>query len=220
MSTPTPENGISHGKPAPSKRLTAVGVTAGLLGGGAIGLLMTVPSLTSAASDDAGTVAGAAVVALQDDTDTSTDVATDAVRPEPGERLRELLQTLVDDGTLTSAQADAVTEHLVENRPERDGHRRHRRGAAFDGEVVAGLIGIDVETLRDELHDGASIAEVATENGVDPQTIIDALVDELDGHLDLAVDDGRLTVDEAAERLEVGTERITARVNGERPGRS
>ena len=38
-------------------------------------------------------------------------------------------------------------------------------------------------------------------------------------HLDLAVENGRLTEDEAAERLGEVTERITARVNGERPGR-
>ena len=33
------------------RRATAIGLTAGLLGGGAVGLLVAVPSLTSAASD-------------------------------------------------------------------------------------------------------------------------------------------------------------------------
>ena len=216
-----------------SKRNAAIGVTAGVLGGGAIGLLMTVPSLTSAASDDAMSVAEpAAVVALQDDTGSDTgddstvdDTTTDSARPEPGVRLRESLQALVDDGTLTAEQADAVTTHLVENRPERgdrgdrggEGRRGNHPGA--DGEVVAGLLGIDAETLRTELRAGSSIADIATANGVDVQVVVDALVEEAQGHLDLAVENGRLTDEEAGEKLTDLTERITARVNGERPTR-
>ena len=44
-----------HARPASHRRTTAIGVTAGLLGGGAIGLLVAMPSFTSAASsgDDA-----------------------------------------------------------------------------------------------------------------------------------------------------------------------
>ncbi len=200
------------------RRNAAIGVTAGLLGGGAVGLLMTMPSMTSAATDDTGS-SDVAVVALQDDSDAGTE--TDSVRPEPGERLRETLQPLVDDGTITAAQAEAVSDHLVQNRPERgrDGHGPGHRGAAFDGEVVADLIGIDVDQLREALRGGASIADIAAENGADTDAIVQALVDELEGHLELAVEDGRLTDTEAAERLAQAEERITARINGERPGR-
>jgi hypothetical protein len=201
-------------QPRRGTRTAALGVTAGLLGGGAIGLVMTVPSLTSAASDDGS---GAAVVALQDDG--STEVPADGERPEPGERLRELLQPLVDDATITADQADAVTEHLVENRPERDHHRRHHRGPGRDGEVVAGLLGIDVETLRAELEAGNSLADIAAANGIDVQSVVDALVDEAAAHLELAVDSGRLTDDEAADRLARITERIEGgvdRVPGQR----
>lgn len=198
--------------PNRTRRNTAIGVTAGLLGGGAIGLMMSVPSFTSAASVDTGTDT-AAVVALQD------DEVTDTERPEPGERLRELLQPLVDDTTISSDQADAVTAHLMENRPERSRHGRHHRGPARDGEVTADLLGIDVETLRDQLRAGESIADIAEANEIDPQTVIDALVAEAEGHVDLMVEDGRLSADEAATMKERIVERITARVNGERPGR-
>jgi len=199
--------------PNPNRRTTAIGVTVGLLGGGAIGLLMAVPSLTSAA-DDTPPVA-APVVALQDD---GVDLPA-GERPEPGVRLRELLQQLVDDGTIDDAQADAVTELLMENRPDHPRPGRHHRGPARDGEVTAELLGIDVETLRDELRSGNSIADIAEANGVDPQTVIDALVDEAQGHVDLMVEDGRLTADEAATMKERIAERIAARVYGERPAR-
>lgn len=204
----------------PRRRGTILGVSAGVIGGGLVGLAMTVPTFTNAASTNpASTDTGATLVALQDSDTTTTDT-TPGAPAERGTRLRETLQELVDDGTITATQADAVTEHLVAQAPERGGHRAdrgHRPG--MDGEVVAELLGIDAAELRSGLRDGQSIAELAEANGVDVQTVIDALVDEAVDHIDLAVENGRLTEDEAAEKLVDVTERITARVNGERPAR-
>lgn len=191
------------------RRTTVIGVTAGLLAGGAIGLVAAAPGFSSAAED---TVA----VVVEQDADPAP--ADDVERPEPGERLRALLQGLVDDGTLTAEQADTVTEYLVENRPEREHHRRGPR-PGMDGDVVAELIGIGVDELREGLRSGSTIAEIAAINGVDVDTVIDALVAEAEAHLDLAVESGRLTEEEAAEKAETLEERITARVNGERPER-
>lgn len=201
------------------RRGTILGVSAGLVGGGLIGLAATVPSLTNAAS--ATTDTGTADVAVVADDPT-------AEAPDPGARLRDLLQQLVDDGTITADQADAVTAHLVENAPERGGHGgpggHGGHGGpggrpGMDGEVVAGVIGIDAEALRDALRSGQSLAEIAEANGVDPQTVIDALVTEAEAHIDQAVADGRLTEDEAAAKLTELVDRITARVNGELPAR-
>lgn len=198
-------------QPRRGKRTTAIGATAGLLGGGAIGLLMTMPSLTSAASDDTAVVEPAPV-ALQDDG--GVDAPETDERPQPGERLREMLQPLIDDGTINSSQADAVAEHLVENRPERGDRNGHTRGRGpfglpgRDGEVVADLLGIDVDTLRAEVRAGNSLADIADANGVDIQIVVDALVEEAAAHLELAVQEGRLTDDEAADRLAHFTERV------------
>ena len=163
---------------------------------------------------------------LQDSDTATDDTATDVTGPEAerGTRLRETLQELVDAGTITATQADAVTEHLVAQMPERGDHRgEHRadrgRRPGMDGEVVAELLGIDLADLRSGLRAGQSIADLAEANGVDVDTVIDALVAEAAGHLDLAVENGRLTEAEAAEQLVDVTERITARVNGERPAR-
>jgi hypothetical protein len=224
--------------PARRRRGTILGVGAGVLGGGLVGLAMSVPTFT----DAAGTVAPTAddAVALQDtgtdDTttdetttdeittdetttdETTTDDTGDVARPMRGARLRESLQTLVDDGTLTAEQADAVAAHLAAQRPGPGGHRRGGGGhPGRDGEVVAELLGIDVAELRTAIRAGESIADLAEANEVDVQVVIDALVAEVDGHLDLAVEDGRLTEDEAAARLAEIAERITDRVHGERP---
>ena len=48
----------------------------------------------------------------------------------------------------------------------------------IDPELIAATIGIDVDVLAEELRSGATIAEIAEANGVDPQTVIDALVAE------------------------------------------
>jgi polyhydroxyalkanoate synthesis regulator phasin len=205
----------TESKTPSNRRNATIGVGAGLLAGGAIGLLVAMPGFSSAA-DDPATSPAAAIVVEQDAT-----VPTDAERPEPGVKLREMLQDLVDDGTITSDQADAVADHLIENRPDkgdhgpRHGRRGHRPG--FDGEVVAEVIGVDAETIRDAVRSGSSLADVATENGVDPQTLIDAIVADAQGHLDLAVENGRLTAEEAADKAAQLEERITAMVNGERP---
>jgi hypothetical protein len=215
-----------------TRRNTAMGVTAGILGGGAIGLLMAVPSWTSAASDSSTTDSTVAAVVQDTSSDSSTatdDAGADPTAPqaEPGAGLRELLQPLVDDGTITAAQADTVADYLVANRPERgDGGRGgehgpggRRGGPGFDGEVVAGLLGIDVDALRTELRDGKTIAAIATEQGVDVQSVIDALVAEAKTHLDLSVTNGRLTQEEADAKLIEVTERITDGVNNGRPAR-
>lgn len=208
----TPTDTTPRGARRTSKRLVAAGLGAGLLAGSAIGLFVAVPSLTSAASSTDGTV-----VVEQDD-GTTTDVPSDMA--DPGTRLRDVLQPLVDDGTISAEQADAVSTYLASQRPDRGdrgqggpgGH--HGRGHEF-GAVVTDLLGIDGPTLRAELEAGSTLAEVAEAHGVDAQTLIDALVADAETHIAQAVENGRLTEDEAAAKLADLEQRITDRVNGE-----
>ena len=123
-----------------------------------------------------------------------------------------MLDDLVTDGTITSAQADAVAEHLAQSAF----HGGHRRGRLLVGlEVAADAIGIDRAALIDALQDGQTIAEVAAANGVEAETVIDALVNEYQQKLDELVAAGSITADEAAERAAAAAERITELVNGE-----
>ena len=202
----------------------AIGITGGLLAGTAAGLVFGVPGLTSAASTDVA-VSQAALVQQVDETDTEAPVAD---RPEMGERLRETLQPLVDDGTISAEQADAVTEQLVENRPDRGEMREGRQGrrggpGSFAGgvasEALTDLLGIDAEQLHTRLHAGETLAGIAEAQGVDVQAVVDELVAELDERLDNAVENGRLDQSEADQKLTDAEARITDMVNNGRPER-
>jgi polyhydroxyalkanoate synthesis regulator phasin len=208
--------------PSGKRRGIAVGIAGGLLAGTAAGLVFGVPGLTSAASTDVA-VSQAALVQQTDETDTTTEGAP----AEMGTRLREALQELVDGGTITAEQADAVTTHLVENRPERgDGEGRggHRGGPGMFGRGVASealtdLLGIDGEELRTQLRAGATLAEIAAEQGVEVQAVVDELVAEVTERVDNAVENGRIDQTEADEKLAEAEAKITDMVNNGRPER-
>lgn len=116
---------------------------------------------------------------------------------------------------LAAAQTDqdetpAPTEEDQTDRSERRQRRIARRAAV--GSIVAETIGITIEDLRAEFQDGNSVADVAEANGVDPETVAEALIGALEERLDTAVENGRLTEEQAAERLERRSERIAERL--------
>lgn len=181
------------------KRFVATAAAASLLLGGA-GAVVLGPELVGA-----------------NEHETESSAEGQEPRPDRSEKIREALQSLVDDGTIDSAQADAVASTLAESGP-RGGPGGHRgRGQGL--EVVAEAIGIDSDALREALQSGQTIAEVAEANGVDPQVVVDAMVANISEKLDEAVESGRLTQEEADERKADAPERAEARVNGERPER-
>jgi hypothetical protein len=138
---------------------------------------------------------------------------------DDGGWVEDALDELVDDGTLTQAQADAVANALDEARPD---HVPERFGPDWAGKFLFGpsllsdaadAIGVDEDELLDALREGETIADLAEENGVDAQTVIDALVASVRERLDEAVADGDIEQDAADERLADATERITEFVN-------
>jgi hypothetical protein len=168
--------------PAPGRwRRTAAAATGAIaLAGVVAGGVVAIGGGTSAASPGAGA-----------QTSTTT---TQKPRPTPedlkakrGERLDQALQPLVDDGTITDAQRDAVVKRLEEAAPEgRMGFRGPDRGfgPGLRGIFGAGLdtaakaLGMSTDDLRAELRDGKSIADVAGEKKVSTDAVIDALVAE------------------------------------------
>ncbi len=211
------------------RSLAILGVGMGLAAGGATAVVIGVPGGVGAASpaaiavsDDGVTTTTTADGATAPDTSTDTSTGgTGATRPDRGERVTEALQPLIDDGTLTQAQADAVIATLEDIAPFGGGHGGHggtggggygrRGGVSLDS--AATTLGVSAADLRSALADGKSIADVATEQGVDLQTVIDALVADASARIDQQVTDGKLTVEEAATKKAELTERITEAVN-------
>jgi len=88
--------------------------------------------------------------------------------------------------------------------------RRLLRGAAG---VVTKAIGIDRPTLRQELRGGKTIADIANEHSVDPQTVVDALVAAATKRIDAAATAGRISSERAATIEQHLPDRITKLVN-------
>jgi hypothetical protein len=182
------------------RKLAALGLTAGLLGGGAAGLVLGAPDISGAQS-------GA------DSATTTPAPAAGTVTTAP-DWVGQALAPLVADGTITQAQADAVTAALAAARPERGVRTGHMFG---DLDAAASAIGIDGSALREALASGQTLAQVAEANGADPQVVIDALVAAMRTHVADDVAAGRLTQAQADQILADVESHVTDLVNGTLP---
>jgi hypothetical protein len=126
-------------------------------------------------------------------------------KPERGPRhpkvhvLDEALDALVADNTLTQTQADAVVAKVKELAPPRLGHKLREHILEGAIKTAAETIGIEPEALHEAIKSGKTVAEVAHDNGVEPQAVIDALVAAGSARLDQAADNGRITPEKATE---------------------
>jgi hypothetical protein len=128
-----------------------------------------------------------------------------------------------DDGTETP-DPDATTQ---EDGTAGDRPFMHGRGPGSHGlmlgeglETAADALGVTESELLSALEDGRSIADVAEEQGVDVQEVVDALVAAATERLDQAVEDGRVDEDRADEIKAALPEHIAAMVEREGfPGR-
>jgi hypothetical protein len=183
-------------------------------------------TLAAAAALLAGSLAVAAANPLGIAGAQDEDAPAEPTHQERPRILEDALAGLVDDATITQGQADAVIERVKaaaqDHVAERGGPGQGRPGPggqhgprAADLESVADAIGIDVETLRQAMRDGQTLAEIAEANGVDTQTVIDALVAAASDKIDEGVACGRIDEAQAVEIKAGLAERITASVNGE-----
>lgn len=178
-----------------SRTLLAAGLAVGLVAGTGAGVAAGWPFAAGATTQNASTQAPEGVGKRE-------------------AKLREVLQSLVDDGTLSQEQLDAVIGALEAARPDKDGGRKgrdgrdgpgHRKGKAGKfglhkdlRDAAAFVLGLDVEELGAELKSGKTLAEIAEAQGTSRQELIDALV--------------AAAIDRATERA---TERIPLIVDGE-----
>lgn len=138
----------------------------------------------------------------------------------------EHLDQAVADGKLTSDEAsqrkadlpDRITEMVNNDFPARGPGGPGERGGPPSLDAAAKVLNLSVDDLRTKLRaDDQTLAQIAADQGVDVQAVIDALVADATADLDQAVADGKLTAEQAAERKANLTERITKMVNEGRP---
>ena len=120
-----------------------------------------------------------------------------------------------DDDTTTTAPA--TTDGDTEAAPEGCGPRGPGGPGGRGLEAAAEVLGMEVDALREALAGGQTLAEVAEGAGVSVEDLVAALVADATEHLDAAVDEGRITEEQAAEMADGLEERIQARVDGELP---
>lgn len=209
MTTQTTETnaaaGGSNGRGRRSRSIMAAGLALGLVAGAGASLAAGWPFAAGASTQSASVTQDA------EDHDDPAMVHDDESRP--ADIMQEVLQTLVDDGTLTQEQVDAIIEALtrahddMEVGGDRDGHhgpgmggpgteRRHPVREVLD--TAATFLGLDAKELRAELKSGKTLAEIAEAHGKSRQELIDALVSA--------------GIDAATERL---NEQIPRLVDGE-----
>ncbi len=96
----------------------------------------------------------------------------------------------------------------------------HVRIGPFGGplDAAAKAIGIDVSTLRSELENGKTLAQVAGEHGVSTDALVQALLADAKSHLDAAVKAGRMTSDQESQALSDLKSHLDELVNGSHVG--
>lgn len=174
-----------------NKKLVSISLGAGLIVGSAAGLI-AVPAISGA------------------QTANTTAATAPANRPDPSVRLNETLKPLVDAGTITQAQADAVVAALKEAGP-----KGAKGGHGLD--VAAQALGMTTDELHTALEGGQTLAQVASDKGVNVQVVIDALIASATNHINEEVTSGEITQAQADTKLAELSQRVTDRVNNPRP---
>ena len=205
-----------------NKRLAGTGLAIGLVAGAGAGLILELSGNAGAASGTTATAVDATTdTTVPGDTSGSTAVTpADPVRPDPSTRLQEVLKPLVDDGTITQAQADKVVAALVAARPADrpfGGHRGHGPRIGFGLDIVATTLGITTDEVRTALQGGQTIADLAVSKGKTAQDVIDAIVAEATTRINAEVTAGKITQAQADARLADLTTKVTGFVNNAIP---
>ncbi|MGI9614131.1 MAG: hypothetical protein ACR2QO_14570, partial [Acidimicrobiales bacterium] len=159
----------------------------GLVGAGAIGTV-------------AVTLGAATVVGAQDDAPTLDDTSPEETREA---RQQARIDNMVEDGVITQEQADTLTEVREAVQAEREARKAERL------EGIAGAIGITVDELEAAKESGQTLAEIAGDN---LDGLVEYLTTEATAKIDEAVAEGRITQEQADEKLDGLSERIEQRI--------
>jgi hypothetical protein len=125
--------------------------------------------------------------------------------PSPTSAVQEVLEALdplVENGTLTSEQAEAVADqlapHLVRARLQDRGEEIVKHLRRLAGEI-AEVLGLRPDELGEYLADGMTLAQVAEVEGWTGSELVIRVTDHIAAHLSVQVTAGRLDAERADE---------------------
>jgi polyhydroxyalkanoate synthesis regulator phasin len=187
------------------KKLVASGVAALSIATGSLAVAVLNPLGAASAQTSSTTTPAPA---------TGTTGAT-ATAPARGGALKSVLDSLVTDGTITQAQADAITAKLDAARAANPAHDKGMRGFGGAGlDDIATALGITTTDLQTQLKGGATLSAIA---GDKLPAITTLLTDQANARIDQAVTDGKITAETAATMKAAVPAKVTAMLDGTAP---
>jgi len=197
--------------------LAAIGL-AGLTAGAGAGLVLTGGSGGAAAQGSPTTTP---------DTTAPAGGSNGTEQPAGKDRtagLQAILAPLVQKGTITQAQADAVIAAIQAARPADGppggfGRGPGGPGKGFGLDEAAAALGMTTDQLRTALAGGQSLADLAEAKGVDLAKVTDALVAAYTKHEQDEVTAGSETQADADKEIAAFKTKIDEIVNGTFKGR-
>ena len=145
-----------------------------------------------------------------------------AMKGGPGSQVASVLAALVTKGTITQAQADAITaaitaaevaEHGVAGAPMAGPMGAPNADRAAMDKLVSDAIGVDAATIKTRLAAGESLATIA---GAKKDALISALVADETKRIDAAVTAGKLTAAQGTAMKSTLVAHVTDEVNATR----
>lgn len=197
-------------------------------GGGILALVLTAVLFTGAVfaeeRDDEGNSGQAFIERLAGKLGITTEALQDAVQ----ETQSDMLDEAVADGRLSEEQAEAMRER-IESGEGRLGFGLYGgpgmgRGPGMRGghvligpgplsmSAIADELGLTTAELREQLTDGATLAEVIEANGATVDEIVAVLVEQAKAKMAEAVADGRITQEQADALLAELPQRLTEQI--------
>ena len=193
------------------KKVAAIVITTVALTAGTVGISSAAPKTTKASITRVST--------------SRTSIGANAMAQGHGAEVASVLAGLVTKGTITQAQADAITTALAAaetaeqaNRPQA-GPMSGPMGGGFANPsaelaVITSTIGLDAATIQKRLAAGESLGAIA---GAKKDALIAALVAEETKRIDAAVTAGKLTAAQATTMKSTLIAHVTNEVNSTRP---
>ncbi len=189
------------------KKVAAIVITTVALTAGTVGISSAASKTTKASITRVST--------------SRTSVGANAMAQGHGAEVASVLAALVTKGTITQAQADAITTALAAaetaeqaNRPQGGPLGGGMANPSAELALITSTIGLDAATIQKRLAAGESLGAIA---GAKKDALIAALVAEETKRIDAAVTAGKLTAAQATTMKSTLTANITTLVNSTRP---